>query len=458
MKEGLLSRLVCGSYAYRPKERWHCSPIGGPAMSSYTSRKLTGFLGILLVVFFWPAASTAYGQKGGGGRGGGGGGGRGGGMGGGMGRGGGMGGGMSRPGGMSGGMSRPGGMGSSMGRPMGMNPGGPNFSPGANARGFSLPNPHGPSAPMQSPHGGPAPQTVRNFSKGELQSARGISSPPRITTRPGPGMTTAAPKAPAVAPKIGTILGNRSFAGSTPGVNIHTAQKFSGSPTVNAARAATGARGTIAERRAVAAHTNTAVAAAHLSHCITPNLGWGSWAHCSSWSRYSSWCGWNSLFCNPGWCLGFSFGCNWGCPGWGIGLGLFAPACYSGWGAYDYTVPWAPPAEMYYYLPPAPVEPQPENKQPENKQPEKLPPPVPTAARITFHAPVPDAQVWMDDYRTVTRGEKREFESPLLQPGKKYTYRLVVIWEDAGQIYRDERVVDVAAGSEIEVDYRTVTK
>jgi uncharacterized protein (TIGR03000 family) len=102
--------------------------------------------------------------------------------------------------------------------------------------------------------------------------------------------------------------------------------------------------------------------------------------------------------------------------------------------------------------------PPPTAPDPQAPQLEKLPPPDPKAARIRFYAPSPEAVVWIDDFRTSLQGSLRHFDSPALEEGKAYTYRLTVVWEEQGQLYRDFREVEVSPGSLIEVDYRKTSQ
>jgi uncharacterized protein (TIGR03000 family) len=62
-------------------------------------------------------------------------------------------------------------------------------------------------------------------------------------------------------------------------------------------------------------------------------------------------------------------------------------------------------------------------------------------------AHLPDgAKLWFDGKPTKQQGKVREFESPPLRPGKKYTYNVRMVWFEDGRWVHDTKEVPVSAG------------
>jgi uncharacterized protein (TIGR03000 family) len=72
---------------------------------------------------------------------------------------------------------------------------------------------------------------------------------------------------------------------------------------------------------------------------------------------------------------------------------------------------------------------------------------------VTIILPDPSARIWVNNFATVSTGERRIFETPALQPNRTYAYQLTVLWQQDGQTMRDERRLEVGAGGAITVDY-----
>jgi uncharacterized protein (TIGR03000 family) len=77
---------------------------------------------------------------------------------------------------------------------------------------------------------------------------------------------------------------------------------------------------------------------------------------------------------------------------------------------------------------------------------------TPATARITVRV-APDAQVWFENTATRQTGALREFESPLLAPGKTYTYDIRAQWRVGGREVTQSRKVSVHAGARVTVDF-----
>ncbi|CAN5369989.1 hypothetical protein BH10PLA2_BH10PLA2_23500 [soil metagenome] len=86
-------------------------------------------------------------------------------------------------------------------------------------------------------------------------------------------------------------------------------------------------------------------------------------------------------------------------------------------------------------------------------QPTTPPAPQSEKAKLKVFAPA-DAILTVDGAQTQSTGEIRNFESPLLPPGKKYVYTLRATWKEKGREVERERIVRVEAGVETTVDFR----
>jgi len=68
------------------------------------------------------------------------------------------------------------------------------------------------------------------------------------------------------------------------------------------------------------------------------------------------------------------------------------------------------------------------------------------AAHVTVRAPA-NARVWIGGWETPNTGAVREFDSPSLTPGKKYSYEVKAQWEENGRPVTQTQEVDVSAGA-----------
>ena len=59
----------------------------------------------------------------------------------------------------------------------------------------------------------------------------------------------------------------------------------------------------------------------------------------------------------------------------------------------------------------------------------------------------------MDGVATTSTGSVREFKSPPLQPGKRYSYEVEVRWNEDGQERKQIQDVSVSAGSKVRLDF-----
>lgn len=135
-----------------------------------------------------------------------------------------------------------------------------------------------------------------------------------------------------------------------------------------------------------------------------------------------------------------------------IGLGYGYYPSY-GYGYYDYG--YYPSSYLYvpsygsaYYQPGTAVP----AGQTYYRQPTAAPA-LGNAARIQVTVADPAAEVWLDGQPTTSRGTLRQYETPELEPGSKYSYTLKVSQNQGGKMVTEERLVEVSAGQVSTVDF-----
>lgn len=64
-----------------------------------------------------------------------------------------------------------------------------------------------------------------------------------------------------------------------------------------------------------------------------------------------------------------------------------------------------------------------------------------------------NAEVWLDDVRTTSKGPVREFQSPAITPGERYTYEIRARWNDNGHQLTQTQKVNVTAGGHANVTF-----
>jgi len=129
--------------------------------------------------------------------------------------------------------------------------------------------------------------------------------------------------------------------------------------------------------------------------------------------------------------------------GYGLGVGVYWPYGYYrpyGYGPYPTVVV---SNNNYYSLPPSAGD----------DPAAKGAPPVDNAAHLKLIVPA-DAQVWFDGRKTTQAGTERVFTSPPLPPGKRYTYRVRVLWtDDRGKAHDETRALHVRADDWFLIDF-----
>ena len=75
-------------------------------------------------------------------------------------------------------------------------------------------------------------------------------------------------------------------------------------------------------------------------------------------------------------------------------------------------------------------------------------------ARIRIVVPTSDARVWIESALTQKTGLERQFMTPSLEAGQRYTYTIKATWKDqSGQEIRREKEVSIQAGQEAVVKF-----
>src|SRR5262249_53097813 len=78
--------------------------------------------------------------------------------------------------------------------------------------------------------------------------------------------------------------------------------------------------------------------------------------------------------------------------------------------------------------------------------------PAADVARINVLLP-PDARLYVDDVPSPRMGERVSFDTPRLEPGRKYAYSLKVAGARNGQRYEDSRRITFSVGREVTGDF-----
>ncbi len=159
---------------------------------------------------------------------------------------------------------------------------------------------------------------------------------------------------------------------------------------------------------------------------------------------------------------------GWGYPGWGYGrfwaygyrpypyygLGLGIGFGYPGYLPYGYGLGYGSGlASGSYYAGPNTVV-TPSVPAPATPPPEETPQPQQDGtARLMLLVPA-NAEVWFDGQPTTQTGTERAFVSPVLTPGKTYTYAVRVRYvKDDGKVSDETRPIQVRANDRWVVDF-----
>ena len=165
--------------------------------------------------------------------------------------------------------------------------------------------------------------------------------------------------------------------------------------------------------------------------------GYGGWGY----GHHSYW---------PSYGYGYGYGSSYGYPYWpsydyGYGTDLsFGLPLSAGWGDYYDPVPTYDYSAVPTYGEPVPAEPDPATVAPAPAQP----------VTLTILLPTPDAELFLDGMATTLQGAERKFQSPPVEPGQNYHYKITARWVANGQTVEQTQDVPVTAGQAVTVDFR----
>jgi uncharacterized protein (TIGR03000 family) len=180
------------------------------------------------------------------------------------------------------------------------------------------------------------------------------------------------------------------------------------------------------------------------------NWNGANWNHNGSWNHNGNWNNnWNHHHNNFGFFFGWPFfGSSW--YGWGYPW----PYYYGGFPSWYYWNDYAyNPGPAYAYTPDGTI-----------TQTEQPPPPPADTPKLDDNAVligvrVPEgATIWFDGEKTTQTGTFREFTSPPLEPGQKFSYEIKAVWTENGQEVSRLRRIDVYAGDRMMVNFMSPVK
>jgi uncharacterized protein (TIGR03000 family) len=79
--------------------------------------------------------------------------------------------------------------------------------------------------------------------------------------------------------------------------------------------------------------------------------------------------------------------------------------------------------------------------------------PAPAEALVRIQVPDANAKVWFDGAATKSTGMDRLYQSPVLELGSTYTYRIRATWMKDGKEVSQDRLIQVAPGQTTLVDF-----
>jgi uncharacterized protein (TIGR03000 family) len=181
----------------------------------------------------------------------------------------------------------------------------------------------------------------------------------------------------------------------------------------------------------------------------TGNWNNANWSHNGNWNN-NNWHNGNWNHHNNNW--GFFFG--WPFFGSWFGWGYPWPYYYGGFPAWYY---WNDtgynPGQAYVYSPDGNYAPTDQPAPP----PSDMPKLDDNAVLIGVRVPE-SATIWFDGEKTTQTGTFREFMSPPLEPGQKFTYEIKATWVDGGKEVSRTRKIDVFAGDRMMVNFLSPVK
>jgi uncharacterized protein (TIGR03000 family) len=130
-----------------------------------------------------------------------------------------------------------------------------------------------------------------------------------------------------------------------------------------------------------------------------------------------------------------------------------SPATTYGYNPLPYTYPLTSTYQSFYplgastYRPPALPPPA------ATSSVSTAPTPAPNTVLLNVRVPEADAEVWIDGVKTTQRGTARQYISPPLTPGQRYSYEITARWTENGKEVSQTRKVPIQAGQNVSVDF-----
>jgi uncharacterized protein (TIGR03000 family) len=75
-------------------------------------------------------------------------------------------------------------------------------------------------------------------------------------------------------------------------------------------------------------------------------------------------------------------------------------------------------------------------------------------SKIHVFLPTDEAKLFFDGNQTKLTGKDRNFRSPALEDGKRYTYKIMATWVENGREVQHETKIVFSAGEDVAVDFR----
>jgi len=191
--------------------------------------------------------------------------------------------------------------------------------------------------------------------------------------------------------------------------------------------------------------SNFAPATAGATHTWNGSSNWshnGSWNHNGHHDGHHD--GHHNNFNNGFFFWGFPFYSSWF---WGYPYPYF----YGGFPRWYYWNDYAyDPGPAYYTTPDGNYSVA--QQQPAPQQPADMPKLDDNAVLIAVRVPE-SAVIWFDGDKTTQTGSLREFITPVLEPGQRYTYEIKAQWVENGQEVVRTRKMDIYAGDRLMVNF-----
>lgn len=221
-------------------------------------------------------------------------------------------------------------------------------------------------------------------------------------------------------------------------------------------RSSGGGSASFSGRSAPAGVSRSSSFSPNTANAIRSTTGSSTWNRNGTWNNNNwnhngngNWNNWNwNRRNNFGFFFGYPFFGSW------FGAGYPWPYYYNGFPAWYYWNDYAyNPGPGYVSTPDGNYAAMDQAPQP----PSDMPKLDDNAVLIGVRVPE-SATIWFDGEKTTQTGTFREFMSPPLEPGQKFTYEIKAVWVDNGQEMSRMRKIDVFAGDRMMVNFLAPVK